>query len=191
MKGLLFFALIFAAVIDSSFCEEKPDPYIVPNPGGHKIWVYRSWYENPRFDDELSKTEEPKQVSRDRLHYQPVRVKKPEDRKLHLWIESHIGSEKIEKSATLGPYRLSPLKEFQVEENVPKEYLESLSNKVSKEIIATRISAVPYNGTAISEGEGWRIEQEVKDGRLTNPIRFFLNGTEIYQNTLNDKNEEK
>jgi len=189
MRYLYCLALSIVFLVNSSLSDDRPDPCVVPNPGGTKIYVIRSW-QNDGAIPKISTKEEPKQVARDRLILQPARGN-PEDRKLHLWIETHIGSEEIKESITLGPCRFSPLKDFIEEEKVPKDVLANTNNTARKELSVYRLSAVPYNGIAISEGDGWRIEYKVQDGRIVSPITYYLNGNKFYEKLVTKDLKEK
>ena len=182
ITGDTIVAFLIVALVNSSFSEDRPDLKVVPNLGGTKIYVLRSW-RNDGAIPEISTKEEPKQVARDRLILQPARGK-PEDRRFRLWIETHIGSEEIKESTTLGPYRFSPLKDFIEEEKVPKDVLANTNNAGLKELNVCRLSAVPYNGIAVSEGDGWRIEYKVQDGRIVSPTIYYLNGKKFYRKIL-------
>lgn len=189
VKHLLFLALLITPFVSVCFSEDRQDPSIVPYKGGKLISVLRSWQDSG-FVDEFSTKEEPKQVAMDRLHLQPIRVK-PEDRKFRLWIETHIGSEDIKESTTIGAFRFSPLKDFIEEENVSKDYLSNTNNGDQKQLRVTRISGRPYNGIAVSEGDGWRIERKIEDGRIKSPITFYLNGKKFYEADITSDSKGK
>jgi hypothetical protein len=75
-----------------------------------KITLLRSWEEKTRVETKWIQI--PKKVPKDRL------VATQRDRKLKLWLDCHIGSEKIKTYEKIGHYRLSPLRQFQKEENL-------------------------------------------------------------------------
>ena len=89
-----------------------------------KIIVHHSW--ESRTSVETKRVQIPTKVPKDRL------VATQRDRKLKLWLDCHIGSEKIKTYEKIGHYRLSPLREFQKEENLPEQMLQMRQSKRKK-----------------------------------------------------------
>jgi len=138
-----------------------------------KIIVSHSW-EN-RTSVETKRVQIPTKVPKDRL------VATQRDRKLKLWLDCHIGSEKIKTYEKIGHYRLSPLREFQKEENLPEQMLQDEAIKTQKGFRVNRTLDAPFTGIAVSTHGNWRIEQAIKDGELESPVIFYKNNVEFYR----------
>ena len=138
-----------------------------------KIIVHHSW-EN-RTSVETKRVQIPTKVPKDRL------VVTQGDGKRRLWLDCHIGSEKIKTYETVGHYRLSPLTEFQKEENLPEHTLQDETIKTQKGFRVNRTSDAPFTGIAVSTHGNWRIEQAIKDGELESPVVFYKNNIEVYR----------
>lgn len=138
-----------------------------------KIVLTRSWEKETKVETKWVQI--PKKVPKDRL-FAPQR-----DRKLKLWLECHIGSEKIKTFQKVGHYRLSPLGEFQKEENLPEQMLQDEAIKSQRGFGVNRIVDAPFTGIAVSTHGNWRIEQAIKDGELESPIIFYKNSVEVFR----------
>jgi hypothetical protein len=103
------------------------------------------------------------------------------DRKLKLWLDCHIGSEKIKTYEKIGHYRLSPLRQFQKEENLPEQMLQDEAIKSQKGFRVIRTLDAPFTGIAVSTHGNWKIEQAIKDGELESPIIFYKNSVEVFR----------
>ena len=138
-----------------------------------KIIVIQSWENRTCVETKLLQI--PKKAPKERL------VETQSDEKRRLWLDCHIGSEKIKTYEKIGHYRLSPLREFQKEENLPEQTLQDEAIKTQKGFLVNRIVDAPFTGIAVSTHEDWRIEQAIKDGELESPIIFYKNGAEVFR----------
>lgn len=138
-----------------------------------KIIVHHSWENSTSVETKMVQI--PKKVPKDRL------VATQRDRKLKLWLDCHIGSEKIKTYEKIGHYRLSPLREFQMEENLPEQMLQDEAIKTQKGFRVIRTLDTPFTGIAVSTHGNWRIEQAIKDGELESPIIFYKNSVEVFR----------
>lgn len=164
---------IFALLISLFLSSCKKGEEEIADAQEVKIIVHRSWEKST--SRETKKVQIPKNVPKDRL------VVTQSDGKRRLWLDCHIGSEKIKTYEKIGHYRLSPLREFQKEENLPEQMLQDETIIIQKGLRVSRVADSPFTGIAVSTHGNWRIEQAIKDGELESPIIFYKNKKEIYR----------